>query len=101
MSESDKKTFGEMLQDAQDDPIAQQAKTLAMNDYEFQFELVKLRQSRGYTIQQVAERMGVSKKKVKDFESYWYDPSLSELRRYALAISVVYSHEVTAGDIIG
>jgi transcriptional regulator with XRE-family HTH domain len=60
-------------------------------------DLRKARRSRGLSRAAVAERMGVTRKKVEAFESYWYDPKLSEIRRYALAIGVVVVTKIDIG----
>jgi len=74
------------------------AMALVDNDYNFQLALVDLRKKRGYSIEEIAQRMGVAVEKVQRFESYDYDPKLSELRRYAMAIEILYDHKVTKAE---
>lgn len=74
--------------------IEQAADKLATADYEFHYRLVTRRLSSGLTVSEVADRMGVDVEFVKNFERYDFNPSLSSLRRYALAIGVTYSHTI-------
>jgi ribosome-binding protein aMBF1 (putative translation factor) len=48
--------------------------------------LVVIRKRKGLTVEMLATRMGVSEQYVRMFETPGYDPTLSALRRYALAI---------------
>jgi transcriptional regulator with XRE-family HTH domain len=49
-------------------------------------DLVAMRTAHGLTQAEVAERMGVSQPTVAAFERYDANPTLSTLRRYALAV---------------
>ena len=49
-------------------------------------DLVAMRAAHGLTQAEVAERMGVSQPTVAAFERYDANPTLSTLRRYALAV---------------
>lgn len=49
-------------------------------------DLVDLRKQQGLSQDEVARRMGVSQSTVAGFEQYDADPTLSTLRRYALAV---------------
>jgi len=49
-------------------------------------ELVTKRISSGLSIEVVAERMGVTPQHVAEFEAYWHDPKMSEVRRYEFAL---------------
>lgn len=48
--------------------------------------LVALRGTRGLTVEEVAERMGVSAATVAAFEAYDANPTQSVIRRYAMAV---------------
>ena len=48
--------------------------------------LVEKRITSGLSVENLATRMGVSPKWVEEFEAYWSDPRLSELRRYEFAL---------------
>ncbi len=84
----------DMLNIGKNDSIYLNAENLVKNDYDFHSELIRLRVVKGLTRKKVASRMGVTTKWLKKFESYSYDPKLSELRRYALAINASYSHQI-------
>jgi ribosome-binding protein aMBF1 (putative translation factor) len=43
----------------------------------------------GLTRTELGQRMAWPKKQVTEFESYWYDAKLSEIRRYAIAVGVM------------
>ncbi|WP_082369026.1 helix-turn-helix domain-containing protein [Arthrobacter sp. ERGS1:01] len=49
-------------------------------------ELIEMRHHHGLTQELVAERMGVSQPTVAAFERYDSNPTLSSIRRYALAV---------------
>ncbi|ACZ31929.1 transcriptional regulator, XRE family [Xylanimonas cellulosilytica DSM 15894] len=56
--------------------------------------LVRFRKKHGLTQADVAERMGVSQPTVAAFERYDANPTLSTIRRYALAVEVRLREEV-------
>lgn len=56
--------------------------------------LVSLRKSHGLTQSDVAVRMGVSQPTVASFERYDANPTLSTIRRYALAVGASIDHVV-------
>lgn len=66
--------------------IRARAKALGANEERFRDELFGLRIHHGLTQEQVAERMGVSQSVVTRLERYDSNPTLSTLRRYALAV---------------
>lgn len=57
-------------------------------DYQFMRSLVTHRQKKNLTVEDVAVRMGMTVESVEEFEREGYDPSLSEIRRYAHAVGV-------------
>ncbi|MFD6163694.1 helix-turn-helix domain-containing protein [Oerskovia sp. NPDC060287] len=57
-------------------------------------ELVKLRKKHRLTQAEVAERMGVSQPTVAGFERYDANPTLSTVRRYALAVGAKLDERV-------
>lgn len=59
--------------------------------------LLSLKQSRlrsGLSIETVAERMSVPAEVVEEFEKYYADPPLSQIRRYAMAVNLEVSHSM-------
>lgn len=56
--------------------------------------LVKQRKAHNLTQETVAERMGVSQPTVAAFERYDANPTLSTIRRYALAVGAGIRHHV-------
>lgn len=58
-------------------------------------ELIAMRKKHRLTQETVAERMGVSQPSVAAFERYDANPTLSTIRRYALAVGANISHSVT------
>jgi ribosome-binding protein aMBF1 (putative translation factor) len=89
------KPLAEILGIDPESPIQALAYELARGDYEFQFELIQRRKAAGIPRKVLAERLGVTIKWVDEFEAYWHDPKLSEIRRYALAIGVNVQHKIT------
>lgn len=57
--------------------------------------LVACRRALGLTQKEIADKMGISVKAVKQLETA-LDPHLSTMRRYALAVGVVYNYAVEA-----
>jgi transcriptional regulator with XRE-family HTH domain len=57
-------------------------------------DLVKLRKKHRLTQAEVAERMGVSQPTVAGFERYDANPTLSTVRRYALAVGATLDERV-------
>lgn len=57
-------------------------------------QLILLRKKHGLTQEVVAERMGVSQPTVAAFERYDANPTLSSVRRYALAVGGSIKHTV-------
>jgi DNA-binding XRE family transcriptional regulator len=56
--------------------------------------LIQMRLDKGLTQELVGERMGVSQPAVAAFESYEANPTLSTIRRYALAVGASLNTEV-------
>ncbi len=57
-------------------------------------ELLALRKKHGFSQDLVGERMGISQPAVASFESHDSNPTLSSIRRYALAIGARIEHKV-------
>lgn len=70
------------------------AEALVRADDKLLSDLVKLRKSHRLSQETVAERMGVSQPTVAAFERYDANPTLSSIRRYALAVGASVSHIV-------
>lgn len=56
--------------------------------------LIQMRIDKGLTQELVGERMGISQPAVAAFESYEANPTLSTIRRYALAVGATVKTEV-------
>lgn len=78
-----------------DSELANLADHLAEQHYQLLYELVRLRGTRGLSLEEVADRMGVSTEEAASFERYWADPNLSVIRRYAMAVGARIEHTVT------
>lgn len=57
-------------------------------------DLVEVRENRGLSQADVAERMGISQSAVSQFERYDSNPKLSTIRRYAHAVGARIKHSV-------
>ncbi len=68
------------------DLIVRRADSLIEDHAAMRAALVALRKKHGLSQSAVAERMGVSQPTVAGFEHYDANPTLSTLRRYALAV---------------
>lgn len=68
------------------DVITRRADSLIEDHSALLKKLVALRREHGLTQAEIAERMGVSQPTVAGFERYDANPTLSTLRRYALAV---------------
>lgn len=77
------------------DPVQRLANDLTANDYDMLAGLVKIREAKGLTRAEVADRMGTTPHAVGELESASADPRLSTLRRYAIAIGASVEHHVT------
>lgn len=80
--------------EARFDELVERASYLAQQDTELLNALVKQRQKSGLTQADVEERLGWAPGRASEFEVYYSDPSLSEIRRYALAVSAEVTHSV-------
>lgn len=96
-----------MLHDESLEAIDARAEDLVRSHRELMTKLVGFREHHHLTQAEVAERMGVSQSTVSSFERYDSNPTLSTIRRYALAVGVRIRHEfvddcvaapVTEGD---
>lgn len=58
-------------------------------------DLVVIREDSGLTMEDVAERMGYTVEAIEEFERYDADPTLSTIRRYALAVGATITIEVS------
>lgn len=91
-------TVDEILEIDWQDPQAQLATALVVADANLLAELVAARKEAGRTREEVAEYLGWQVTDVVEFEHYDADPTLGQIRRYALAIGAMVSHTVTARD---
>jgi transcriptional regulator with XRE-family HTH domain len=67
------------------------AKTLAQQEIKYRQSLVHHREKAGLSIEDVAEKMGVTPRWVEELESLEVQPTLAQLRHYMLAIGVYTS----------
>jgi len=74
--------------------IEELAEYLVEADLSLMQDLVALRHKRGLSQIAVGERMGVSQPAVASFEAYDSNPTLSSIRRYALAVGGQITHSV-------
>lgn len=82
-----------MMTEGEDfDMLLRRATRLAENDERTMYELVRHRRDSGLTQADVDERLGWEPGRTAEFETYWYDPRLSEIRRYALAVGMGIRH---------
>lgn len=92
--------MGAVTEDSEEfEELVRRADALASEDGRFQRALSDARMDAGLSQAAVEERLGWAPGKCAEFESYWYDPSLSEIRRYALAVGVHVSHSVDRVDV--
>jgi len=75
--------------------LLNQATVLLDNQMNLIEQLRAIRIDKGFTQEEVGERMGVTKQKVVRFETVSDTVTLSMLRRYALAIGVTINFQVT------
>lgn len=68
------------------DELIDQATDLADGHMKMMYDLIAIRRNKGLTQQDVARLLGVQVRTIKNFEHYDSDPSLSMIRRYALAV---------------
>lgn len=74
--------------------IRARARALAKAERDLLSELVALRKQHDLTQSAVAQRMGVSQAAVSQVERYDANPTLSTIRRYALAVGARIEHRV-------
>lgn len=74
------------------------AEDLAKYEIKFIKDLKATRESRGLSIEKVAETLGMKPAYVVDLESLGFNPTLSELRYYMLAIGVSFRHQIVQFD---
>ena len=72
-----------------------QAMQMASGDYALLEALIAKREEMGLTQADLARKIGVSQQAISKFERMDADPRLSTIRRYALAVGLKISHEVT------
>lgn len=81
------------------DRIRDRAKALGANEEQFREQLFGLREAHNLTQEQVADRMGVSQSVIARLEGYDSNPTLSTLRRYALAVGALLEFTATSDDV--
>ena len=72
-----------------------QATQMSSGDYALLEALIAKREELGLTQADLARKIGVSQQAISKFERMDADPRLSTIRRYALAVGLKISHEVT------
>lgn len=77
-----------------DDPREKLASLLVREDHDLLDELRQIRRRSGLTQREVADRLGVVQETVSAFERLGNDPRLSSIRRYALAVGALVTHNV-------
>lgn len=82
----------------ENDPLISAATDMVDNDHEHLAALREARIREGLTVTDVANRMGVVEEDVVQMETYHADPTLSNLRRYALAVNMKHSITLTPID---
>jgi DNA-binding XRE family transcriptional regulator len=87
----------ELLGIDMNDPTQRLAIDLVDGDRDLIDSLVNVRQNADLSRADVAKRMGISVAAVGNLESFSSDPSLSTLRRYALAVGALVTHKVHSG----
>ena len=75
-----------------------QAKALVANDQQLLASLFQLRKKAGISQAVVAQRMGVTQPAIAALESHDSNPTLSTLRRYALAIGAKLTYAAESDD---
>ena len=73
---------------------------LVSNFEDMKDTLVATRIKKKLTQQQVADRLGCSLQQVKDIEHYDANPTLGDIRRYALAVGARVEIKVTSDETI-
>jgi hypothetical protein len=86
----------EMLGIDRGDPVQRLACDLIDAEHQLLSELRAIRERQGLSIKEVAYRMGVSESHAAQFETLSFDPPMSFLTRYALAVGVMVTHSVGA-----
>lgn len=74
--------------------LERRAEALVEGHIELMKRLIAMRAKHHLTQDEVAERMGVSQPTVAAFERYDSNPTLSTIRRYAMAVEARIEHEV-------
>lgn len=76
--------------------LEKHADALVLDHDNLMSSLIDMRVAKGLSQQVVGERMGISQPAVAAFESYESNPTLSTIRRYALAVGAQIHTNVTA-----
>ena len=77
------------------------ARALVQGDHDLIAGLVRIRQSKGLSQKDVAERIGSDAASISRFENGERDPHLSTIRRYVMAIGASIAHNVEDDDNCG
>lgn len=85
----------ELLDSRSREELVDFATRLAAADSDLRWALIQARKRAGFTQADLAEVLGISQPAVAQIESMGNDPRLSTLRRYALAVGAMISHQVT------
>jgi len=86
------------MDDQECETVVARAEALADDHADMMASLLAIRRS-GLTQAEVAERMGVTQPTVAELERYDANPTLSTVRRYALAVGATISTKVQTVDL--
>ncbi|PQM75233.1 helix-turn-helix transcriptional regulator [Corynebacterium sp. J010B-136] len=78
--------------------MKEHAKEILREQREFRNSLVKIREQRNLSQQQVGEALGLSQSAIAQFERYDSNPTLGTIRRYALAVGASIVMSATPRD---
>lgn len=80
------------------DDLIRLASANSFADINLRWALITARLNSGMTVEQMAEKIGWERADVRYFESMDNDPTLSEIRTYALALGLRISHTVESAQ---
>lgn len=87
--------------DETQDRIEDRADQLIESHYRLMQDLIELRKKNRLSQEEVGTRMGTSQPAVASFESYDSNPTLSSIRRYALAVGARIEYKVVDDLVVG
>ena len=87
-----------LMRGSQQSEMKEHAKEILREQREFRNSLVKIREKRNLSQQQVGEYLGLSQSAIAQFERYDSNPTLGTIRRYALAAGASIVMSATPRD---